>query len=52
MIAVAGVGYLWGHWDGAKCQLGIMQGHFQEGMGFEDAIGYEQSIHKGKVPRA
>ena len=49
---VGGFAYLWGYWDGVKRQLDIMKGHFQEGMSFDHAIGYEETNHKREDPHA
>ena len=43
--------YLWGHWDGAKCQLDIMRGHYRNGLTFDSALYYEEDVRGGKVPR-
>ena len=43
--------YLWGHRDGARCQLAIMNNHCKNGMSFKGALEYEEAVHEGKVPR-
>ena len=42
--------YLWGHRDGARCQLDIMERHYRLGETFKRALDYEHDVRGGNLP--